>query len=228
VATNHVAKADPAIRRSSRFDAAILVAPPSLAAKREELAKLGSSVPPGVLHKKISEALKPVANQHHVSQAELPLGVVALLRHDQISELADRFNLLRANGSKPEDALSLALTTMADDLLRNEWRPDGDKLPEEVTERLHRLFAVLRAYQAEERNDRSRRRYAVVVGPDANRPLSWTRVGGAGREYQLAEIPFDAVAAMTVDDDGRLRTGTPNGGLLVDDGLLRFERLQKQ
>jgi predicted ATPase len=223
VATNHVAKADPAIRRSSRFDAAILVAPPSLPAKREELAKLSSGFPPGVLHEKISEALEPVSKQHYVSQAELPLGVVALLRHDQISELADRFTLLGANGSKPDDALSQALMTMADDLLRNEWRPDGNELPEGLTERLHRLFAVLRAYQAEERNDRSRRRYVIVVGPEANLPLSWKQVS-AGRDSQLVEIPFDAVVGMAVDDEGRQRIRTPNGRWLVDDGLLRFKR----
>lgn len=74
VATNHVAKADTAIRRSSRFDAAILVAPPSLAAKREALAARLDGEVPDLRAKKVADALLPQGKAEHVSPAELPLG----------------------------------------------------------------------------------------------------------------------------------------------------------
>jgi ATPase family associated with various cellular activities (AAA) len=221
VATNHVGSADPAIRRSSRFDAAILVAPPSFAAKRERLADLLSDVSVEVDCDKVLEALKPTNEQPHVSPAELPLGAFALLRYDQLSELADRTSPGLHQGLPFESALASALGEMVDDLLRNEWRSDSEEIPQEIGDQLHKLYDVLRAYQHEERNDRSRRRYASVQDTDGALPDGWSRqrVTNIGT---VAHVPFESVARLPSNETGSLEVDLADGRQLHDDGLLRF------
>jgi SpoVK/Ycf46/Vps4 family AAA+-type ATPase len=223
VATNHVASADPAIRRSSRFDAAILVAPPSFAAKCERLTGLlPEDVTPEFGDGKVREALRPPSEQQHVSPAELPLGALALLRYDQLSELADRTTHELRQGTSLEGALATALGDMADDLLRNEWRTDSDEIPADRAEQLRKLYGVLRDYQHEERNDRSRRRYAVLHENDGSLPEDWSLARVDGTDT-LAHVPFEAIAHLPIDAGGRLTVALADGRTLCDDGLLRFQ-----
>ncbi|HEX8647327.1 MAG TPA: ATP-binding protein [Thermoleophilaceae bacterium] len=218
VATNHVANADPAIRRSSRFDAAILVAPPSLAAKREELERQLGESPPEIAADKVVESLLPAAEQLHVAPADLPLGVLALLRHDQISELADR--LKAQERGEWANQLPEILAVMGDDLLRNEWRSDEQEPPEDRNERLRKLYDVLRHYQAEERKDRSRRRY--LLAPSAGeRPVGSVAV----REVDsmcVCVTTVEGISSLAPDGAGHLRAPSSQDTQLIDDGLLKF------
>jgi DNA polymerase III delta prime subunit len=222
VATNHVSKADTAIRRSSRFDAAILVAPPSLAAKRVELKRRMEGVrPPDIATDLVLEAIRPPEAQEHISPADLSLGVLALLRHDQISELADR--LTGAPAGRRQKVLREALRVMGEDLLRNEWRPEGRDLPEEPGARLHELYRVLREYQDEERKDRSRRRYAIAETADlvpAGSTMSASRPSGE----VLVRVSVDFVSGLPRDEDDQLHSATASGAEAIDDGLLRFRQ----
>src|SRR5205085_400525 len=88
VATNNVDKADPAIRRSQRFDAAIFMAPPSFEVKRALLQKHLGTEPPGELTFDVVEGALAKTLETE------PVGAFALLRWDQIAELA---NLARQN-----------------------------------------------------------------------------------------------------------------------------------
>ena len=219
VATNHVSKADTAIRRSSRFDAAILVAPPSLAAKRAELEEQLEGLPaPAIPGDKVLEALRPVQEQKNISAADLPLGVLALLRYDQISELSDR---IRASGANEgPGALRDALRTMGEDLLRNEWRPEHGSIPDEPKQ-LHALYDVLRDYQAEERKDRSRRRYALAS--DGAVPAGATVVGATERGL-LIRVSIELISAMSEDANGYLHASSASDSEVVEDGLLHFRK----
>ena len=118
VATNHIDKADPAIRRSQRFDAAILVMPPSFRRKAEELrARIGAAELPSKL--KQHEVQADLENEN-VTMAAAPLAVFALLRWDQLPELA-----AAVKGADDGDkALLDALARMGEGLERVEWHDD--------------------------------------------------------------------------------------------------------
>jgi SpoVK/Ycf46/Vps4 family AAA+-type ATPase len=86
VATNDIAHADRAIKRSQRFDAAIFVPPASLDVKLDRLREmLGKEKAPRVPLADVEDALRK-------SAAENPLGYLALLRYDQIDELAAKLS----------------------------------------------------------------------------------------------------------------------------------------
>src|SRR5207245_7149839 len=77
--TNWITKADPAVRRSQRFDAVLFVAPPSLSRKRAVLKDLlNKSDYAKVSETTVVEALSDQTN---------PLGWLALLRHEHIVDL---------------------------------------------------------------------------------------------------------------------------------------------
>jgi ATPase family associated with various cellular activities (AAA) len=109
VATNDIAGADPAIKRSQRFDSAIFVAPPSFHVKLEKLAGLLPEVDLScITESKVEEAL----------EEESSLGFFALLRNDQIDELGDR---LRGQEITAE-SLGKALAEMGEGLKRRDWQ----------------------------------------------------------------------------------------------------------
>lgn len=99
VATNDISKADRAIRRSQRFDAAIFVAPPSFRAKMRRLEELLPNVQfPGTFTHEYVE--------NHLDKDD---GIFALLRYDQIDELANSLKSNASNGSVELNALYDAL-----------------------------------------------------------------------------------------------------------------------
>jgi ATPase family associated with various cellular activities (AAA) len=144
VATNHINYFDSAIIRSHRFDALILVSPPSFSAKIEELERLLASKYhlPGrrfatkqreieiklmALRRKAEALGKNEAEERVVREQrlapEFALAKLALLRWDELDELAYRLSaVLKSRSSRsrtiPSQALEVALGKVAD----SEWR----------------------------------------------------------------------------------------------------------
>jgi DNA polymerase III delta prime subunit len=116
--TNWITKADPAIRRSQRFDAVLFVAPPSIERKRAALKPLlvkGDYAK--VTGAKVAEALSDQKN---------PLGWLALMRHEHISDLQQ---LLKKPGNQRAtyEELGNALEIIGRQLEKTDWhRPSSD------------------------------------------------------------------------------------------------------
>jgi hypothetical protein len=119
VATNDIAAADPAIKRSQRFDAAIFVPPPSFEKKKKRLEELGHELD-GLSIEDVQAALEgPTPDNSYKA-------VFAFLRWDQIDDLASR---LDRHGKGP-DALKKALQELGQELERTDWgvsRSNGDQ-----------------------------------------------------------------------------------------------------
>ncbi|HEX4114725.1 MAG TPA: ATP-binding protein [Solirubrobacteraceae bacterium] len=181
--TNYVAKADPAIRRSQRFDGAVLVMPPAFDKKVEEL---GSGWTGSLTRDAIQAALdagRPRARpsneavavgadaapevEHGGAAGEDqtlldPLGVFALLRWDQLAQL-------RSVDVGDVEGLKQALGELAVELARNEWidedPPDNGGQRRDVVEpqeALRQLYKLYWRHASQQRFDESRGRYAAV------------------------------------------------------------------
>lgn len=124
VATNDISGADPAIKRSQRFDSAIFVAPPSFDVKLEQLRQHLPEVDLTWLQEDAVES---------ALREEKPLGYLALLRFDQINELVD---LLRG-GRADQANVERALNDIGERLKTSDWQ-DNVKTP-------FALFADMRA-----------------------------------------------------------------------------------
>ena len=120
VATNDLDAADPAIKRSQRFDARIFVTPPAFHVKRQLVSKALS------YHGKKFPAM---LNEQAVTKSLLGkfdddvYGVFALLRYDQMPELASLM-LTAASGAKTISSSSVksALRQMGEQLRGVEWK----------------------------------------------------------------------------------------------------------
>ncbi len=215
VATNHVSRADPAITRSSRFDARVFVAPPGLGAKREQLAKLGFDVP-DIDDKKVIEALGSSKARKALGADDRALAVLPLLRHDQVPELA---RLLR-EGMSLEDALA----KLGETLLRHEWQPAKDA--EHPTKKdadddgnlpFDQLATVYNEYAAGITRDFSRQRVmrvacdAVADLPDGLHQLRGE--GGAGDAGSASDSFFVAPDDLATLDLRELNTGADPSAL---------------
>ncbi len=140
VATNHIDKADPAIRRSQRFDAALLVMPPSFKRKADELRKQlgGAELPPKLKQRDVVADLK----NENVTTAGAPLAVFGLLRWDQLPELAAALK----GAEDPDQTLLATLARMGDGLKRVEWHHEE-----------HDPYSLYRHYVTFERRDYGKR-----------------------------------------------------------------------
>lgn len=121
VATNDVDAADPAIKRTQRFDARIFAAPPAFHVKRKLLTKIlkqqGKKYPSVLKHEAVMGSLQAGYGE------EGSYGVFALLRFDQISEFASRM-IAESNGADaiPAAAVRAALAHMGKQLRSVEWQ----------------------------------------------------------------------------------------------------------
>jgi len=118
--TNWIAKADPAIRRTQRFDAVLFAGPPSIARKRVALKELLVKAD----YAKVNEAAVVDA----LSNQEDPLGWLALMRHQHIIDLQQ---LLKKPGSQRATYRELrdALQTIGFQLEKTDWHlPATDEL----------------------------------------------------------------------------------------------------
>jgi uridine kinase len=121
VATNDVDIADSAIKRSQRFDARIFVPPPAFHVKKrlisDGLNARGRKYPPT-----LKESAVTVSLQGSFDDGD-PLGVLALLRYDQIPELTSL--MIREAGNSeiiPASAAKAALSEMGKQLRAVEWK----------------------------------------------------------------------------------------------------------
>ena len=153
VATNHINYFDSAIIRSHRFDALILVSPPSCSAKIKDLTDLLADVHdlPGVLfqikEQQVQEKLDEVQQRFEKFKREsrstggdteemriarwrdakldtdLTLAKFALLRHDELDELAYRLASILKRGSPVAKTISREILTEAlKQVEDSEWR----------------------------------------------------------------------------------------------------------
>jgi SpoVK/Ycf46/Vps4 family AAA+-type ATPase len=106
VATNDISGADPAIKRSQRFDSAVFVAPPSYSAKLKRLTALVPDIGDVLTKEDVERSLN----------AGEELGNFALLRHDQIEELVDRLE----GEELSQELISTAVADIARNSLRRE------------------------------------------------------------------------------------------------------------
>jgi DNA polymerase III delta prime subunit len=203
VATNDITHADRAIKRSQRFDAAIFVPPPALEVKLERLrGALGKENAPRVALDDVEEALKKSADEN-------PLGYLALLRYDQIDELAAKL------GGKPRtrQVLETALAEMGEGLKATDWHhwprpadPDDDD-PDP--------FDAFRRQRAEQRWDYRDVRLILVEAEVAAPPVPDVSVFSRkdGRTYmQLAPGSGRPPASMAIES-----------GVARADALLRYD-----
>jgi uridine kinase len=121
VATNDVDIADPAIKRTQRFDARIFVAPPAFHVKKrlisDGLNEQGRKFPPTLKESAVTASLQGSFDEGD------PLGVLALLRYDQIAELTNL--MIREAGDAeiiPAAAAKAALSEMGKQLRTVEWK----------------------------------------------------------------------------------------------------------
>jgi hypothetical protein len=222
VATNHVSRADPAITRTSRFDARIFVAPPGLDVKRRELVReLGTAAPE--IHGDIVERALAGDDdgRSDLSPDEIALGVLALLRFDQVPELARRLR----ETQNPSDVHNLytVLARMREDLLLHEWQPASAPPDWDGWDAGTKLRYVYREYVKDVSRDFSRQRLVRVARAGVSVPQSWENVSGSNRpggdtEDEFFAPPDDLDAPSTLD--GQLQLGT--NPVLLDCGLLWF------
>lgn len=197
VATNHVAKADSAITRSSRFDARVFVAPTGLQVKRALLDEaLGESVAFDV-----DKVLAALDDPDAVDKKLRTLAALPLLRYDQVPELADR--VAGTSGGDWNERLARALEPMVASLVRHEWQPANRN--DEDVEDIVLLSQVYREYRNGVSHDESRRRMAIVG--DRSTPDRWSRVEGTSACRIRGELPIqngEVVALADDKDDGLL------------------------
>jgi len=144
VATNHINYFDSAIIRSHRFDALILVSPPSFRAKIAELERLLSkkyALPgrnfqssereiqkklEGLRNKQSEQGTDEVQERRLGEQKldpEFMLAKLALLRWDELDELASRLaTVLESRSPKPKKISSQLLEEALGDVGDAEWR----------------------------------------------------------------------------------------------------------
>lgn len=210
--TNGIADVDPAIRRSQRFDAAILVMPPG----------------PKVKQKQIAEALQldveidavaisqTIAKSKGASDDERGYAALALLRYDQIPAFCVSYRRLDAGGWT-QAAVAAAIRPFAKELAQSDW---GDRLFDD--EKID--FTVVEQQARFERRDPSRARLLV----DATDPTNYIEVLPgvedlhAWAESQGLEIePSGEVRHLA---DGAVEPGDadapPGGGDLRQGGVL--------
>jgi ATPase family associated with various cellular activities (AAA) len=229
VATNHVSKADPAITRSSRFDASIFVAPPGLDVKRKLLRERLKDKVPVLDDNEIAQTLASEPKKRgQLTQDQEALAVLPLLRYDQTLELARRLGTSR--GAVSSDKLARALREMGDDLLEHEWQPatkvtddSQDKdTAEEDKGTVERLRCVYQEYVDDERSDASRRRVVAVRASVAFLvPRTWKRLT-RDKDFIYCQSPSKLPSGTTADGgDLVLKVGARDA---VDRGILSFDR----
>lgn len=212
VATNDIESADPAIKRSQRFDAALFAAPPSFAVKREYLERELGLVPKSITYESVSTALNA---KWELAYA---VGVFALLRYDQIAGLAENLRPLVTNGDVPEAEVRRTLFEMGEDLMSLEWR--DRRVTTEHGEPPRNPYEMYRHFRKAERRDARMYQLATIVPPPTTVPDGLRSFDGtAGSYYQLV-APLETLAVT--GKRGRWQMNA-EGGMVMDHGLLDFQ-----
>lgn len=202
VNTNDVTRVDPAIRRSQRFDSAVLVLPPSYESKVAHLVKDGVTVPVSPVEVSAAYTAATAVSPKSVSQdGKVNPAWFALMRHDQIDSFGAAYTRYvreestRRRGS-PHPAQELdereigevkglafdgALSEVVGELLALDWLPDEPK-PVESGSHPAPSASVLPTALAKMRGAERR---------DTRRRLVWaTQDSEGGIDYLT--LPFEA------------------------------------
>jgi hypothetical protein len=203
VATNHVRRADPAITRSSRFDARIFVAPPGLSTKRSQLSEALGNRAPKIDDDLVQRSLSlKESDRAGLTESQKALAVMPLLRFDQVPELIRAIR--GGRGQVKDDVLLAALSELRDRLVRHEWQParpaDGwhKKSPDE------KLRHVYAEFLEDSTRDESRQLVMVMdrnIGGANKWPVLATRT-----EFLFVEAP-DTLPEVDVDGEIRIEHG---------------------
>jgi hypothetical protein len=203
VATNDIAAADPAIKRSQRFDAAVFVPPPSFTKKKDRLETLLKGSVPELKEEDVEAALESAPG------SEPALGVFAFLRWDQIDGLANRIETLKRN--KNANPLRQALEEMGVAIERTDWKPSDEDDPRakgkanpgdsgaDDQDEFGAMFSRWREQDLDERRD-YRDRAVLQLSPNLfqRRPKSWRPYGT--REGYVVVTP-EIEQALTLGAD---------------------------
>lgn len=204
VATNSITRADPAIRRSQRFDASVFVAPPSFERKPSKLEEeLGQEPPKELTYEAVEQAIA-----HDAQGTRSPLWAFALLRWDQISELSQKLRTGEVNFPRLESLLG----EMGLNLARVEYRNDDEKDQEQPVEEALEVWAQ---FWEELRRDHSRQFLFRIEAP----------LGDSADESHITyvdakEISPKQLVCNPASDDCLLER---NGVEFSDEGLLEFK-----
>lgn len=198
VATNDIARADPAIKRSQRFDSAIFVAPPSFDVKMAKLSELL----PGRDFSFMTEAKVETA----LTQDDA-LGFFALLRFDQMNELADAL----LGKALDEEAMRQTLEDIGKRLARSDWQ--GDAVDKDAKRPVP--FAMFHAMRDDQSRDHRKSRVIHVDGEPAQ-PLP--------ENFSTYGEMRDGVAYLRLlgSADRPPDTVKTAAGLLRPDAILRY------
>ncbi len=233
VATNDIAAADPAIKRSQRFDAAVFVPPPSFKKKKSELEN--------ILKRSIElsyEEVKAALNGESAENAAL--GVFALLRWDQIADLAHRIEAGERKKVPPAQILKMALAELGRELERTDWqgpsdgdgkidfgdspetekKADGDKEEGDDEYPYLEMFERWRWQKLDERRD-YRRVSVLQLSHDlfANLPEGWLPYGP--NEHYLA-IGKGVEGALEAGEDGIVELAGDGWQAVDSEGIFSF------
>lgn len=204
VNTNGILQVDPAIRRSQRFDAVIMVMPPGFDAKSRALRDAGIS-----LQLKVDTVDSLLMRTGTVTTSPI-VGWFGLLRYDQIEPLAGQLEGADINTPIPNDELANVLRPFAQSLASLDWLGAADpNHPEELPD--------LREYKNAERRDSSVIRYVRVDGG-----LPSDKDDGNVDEADGVQYIRVDPAAPSVDQWVRDRLGRT----LTPDGQVRFDSVQ--
>ncbi|MCE7891599.1 MAG: AAA family ATPase [Sorangiineae bacterium PRO1] len=195
VATNDVDAADPAIKRTQRFDARLFVTPPAFHVKKRLLTRSlkdqGRRYPAALTEERVTKSLE------RGYQDSDSFGVFALLRFDQMAELA-RLMTQEAGDAEaiPAAAAKAALGRMGTQLAAIEWQ-HAELDP----------YTLYRHHRQNESFDERMMRVARMP-PGAQLPagveaLSAEPTGGAYGKVVLLDRPD-----LTPDGDWKLKFGT--------------------
>jgi hypothetical protein len=208
VATNDIDAADPAIRRSQRFDAAIFAAPPSFAVKANFLEKELGVLPGALTYEAVSDALTREWNE------DCALGVFALLRFDQIAELAERLRPHLEGNDVEAVLLKKELWRMGHSLERLEWRHEPHNAEDALNP--YQLYKHLR--DSERRDSRMLQLLTMEPDPPTVAKGVIPFANDSSRYFEVRD-PLERVA--TTGPEGRWEIAD-EGWSAQDNGLLEF------
>lgn len=194
--TNWIDRADPAIKRSQRFDAAIFVLPPAFERKKAALE--------GVLTAECDNSLTRHAVEAALQQSPNdPYGWFALVRHDQMAEL--RSALGTHEGGATSDDLRTELTRIGDQLAISDWMPPPAKSGAEERNPYQQYRELARA----QRRDFGRLRYVRIGLKVESVPGQYGWASQDDKATFLVIPPSVVTAPMTLRGDDWAATRNP-------------------
>lgn len=183
--TNLIDEADPAIRRSQRFDAAIYILPPAFGRKKALIEDL---LTPDAQTQLTKDGVDGAIERHEV------LGWFALIRFDQIAELRAR---LERSAPAGMNELSLALGEIGKRLVRSDWHVERNESARSSDELRADAFERFINLQSEESVDYSKWRVCRVLHPLEHAPDGYEILSKDGSStylrmpVSLAQPPLD-------------------------------------